>query len=152
MGHVADCRTRAVKSADTHTVLSPRPPSATVLCANVPVGGETGPKVHGERTLPALPCKYFHSHQPQQMPATEQRPWAQNESCLLTWTPPTPTLSSCPFPGLASKLEAGSLCLSSSACGNPSSLAQLQGHTALVPNQAPATSLPRMMPRTCTQK
>lgn len=144
MGRVADCRTWAVKSVDTHTVLPPRPPSAAVLCANVPTGGGTCPQVHGGRTLPALPCKYFRSHQPQQMPKTEQCPCAQHESSLLTWTPPPPipTLSSCPLPALASKLEAGPLCLSISALGNPSSLAYLQGHTALVPRQASAALSP----------
>lgn len=154
VGHVADCRTCAVKSADTHTVLPPRtpPPSAAVLRANVPIGGRTGSQVHGGRTLPALPCKYFCPHPPQQMPGTEQCPCAQNESSLPTSTPPTPPLSSYPLLILASKLEAGHLSLSSSARGNPSSLAQLQEHTALVPSQAPAASIPRATLRSCTRK
>lgn len=57
-----------------------------------------------------------------------------------------------PLPILASKLEAGHLSLSSSARVNPSSLAQLQEHTALVPSQAPAASIPRATLRSCTQK
>ncbi|XP_038188710.1 armadillo-like helical domain containing protein 1 isoform X5 [Arvicola amphibius] len=46
----------AVKAADPHTVLLHCPPSATVLCAAVPIGGGACPQGHGGGTLPALSC------------------------------------------------------------------------------------------------
>lgn len=64
----------AVKAADPHTVLPHCPLSAAVLCAAVPIGGGACPQGHGRGTLPALPCKYLHPHQPQQLPPLSSPP------------------------------------------------------------------------------